>query len=149
MSEFVKWTDENLVGKPQIDGLREHLFHLGSQALLMLQSQSSDVRKAHEVLNNIVEAMRACFTAEEKMLASNACPFLQEHVSEHDGFMERLMTLILNSQVRTIDQNELHAVMHEWASKHARTVDLKCKDCGYTTFHTPSHAETFCVHRCT
>lgn len=147
MSEFVKWSHANCIGKAHIDGQRKHLFQLGERVLNLLESASHDQSQKHEVLNDIVESMRSCFASEERLLESNQCPYLEKHVLEHRAFMERLIDMLMRSQMGSFDLNQLQAVCSDWANRHVPNMDVRCKNCGFTIFHTPDKIESACMHR--
>lgn len=147
MDEFVKWTDEHRIGNLRIDTQRQHLFHLGTQALRMLESDIVDIQQTHEVLNDIVEAMRQCFIDEEKLLIKNDCPYRTQHIKEHNMLTEKLMGILMTGRGNELDRKSIHAVIDEWANQHMPKLDLQCKNCGFTIYHTPTKTEIQCPHR--
>ncbi|MEY4138196.1 MAG: hypothetical protein RLZZ371_378 [Pseudomonadota bacterium] len=147
MNEIPAWTESLSVGDSLQDMLRQHLFNVGQQVQRLRDEGDEDVQSAHEVLNNVVEAMRECFIAEEDKLLTNTCRYKELHMNEHKNYMERLMSIILKIPRGGIDIEELFAVVRDWATRHAPTIDTLCKKCGYTIYHTPTQIETVCVHR--
>lgn len=147
MNEIPAWTESLSVGDSVQDMLRQHLFTVGQRVQRLREEEDHDVQRAHEVLNDVVEAMRECFIAEEDKLMTTACRYKELHLNEHQNYMERLMSIILKIPQSGIDREELSTVMRDWATRHAPTLDMLCKKCGYTIYHTPTQIETVCVHR--
>jgi hemerythrin len=147
MNEIPAWTESLCVGDSIQDMLRQHVFTVGQRVQHLRDEGQQDVQSAHEVLNDVVEAMRECFIAEEDKLMTNACRYKELHMNEHKNYMERLMSLILKIPQNGIDLEELMSVMRDWATKHAPVIDTLCKKCGYVIYHTPTQIETVCVHR--
>lgn len=147
MSGFTVWTHQHSVGKALIDTQHQHLFHLGAQALRMLESEVVDAQRAHEVLNDIVESMRKCFKDEEKLLAENDCPYRKQHVDEHHAFTERMMHVLMTGRGSALDRKEIHAVIAEWADEHKPKLDLQCKNCGINNHPSPAPSNNLCSLR--
>jgi len=128
MRELTIWTEMASVGNREIDEQHKNLFRLGRETLRILEEHAHDVERAHEVLNDIAEALGQHFDFEEKLLARNACPLLERHVAEHNAYRMRLYKNLNQTAAVGIDKDGLLAVMRDWISKHVPNMDVLCKD---------------------
>ena len=141
MRELAGWSESVSVGNLDIDRQHKNLFRLGQVALNLLGDEAIVSKRADEVLNDIVEAMRQCFASEEKLLARNSCPFLKQHAAEHMVFNEQLTRIIYQS---ARDADELHKVLRDWTSRHVPEIDELCRDCGVDIFRSPINTVRVC-----
>ena len=117
------------VGSREVDEQHKNLYRLGREALRILEEHARDVDRAHEVLNDIAEALSKTFELEEKCLARNACPLLGSHVAEHDAYRMSLNKNLNDTAAgASIDKDALLAAMRDWITKHVPNMDVLCKD---------------------
>ena len=128
MKDLTIWTAELSVGNRRIDDQNKNLFRLGREALRLLEEDKGNKERAHEVLNDIVEAVNKHFDAEELILLKNDYPFLKRHIEEHRVFRARFLDIILKCELRSLDRDVLLSVMRDWIVMHVSITDLSCKE---------------------
>ena len=118
------WGPDLSVGHPQLDAQHRGLIVLGQQVINLLDAPEAEAGQFHRLLNDIADAMRRHFVAEELVLKANRCPRLLEHRALHDQYLERLTELLYGGTNGITDKAGLARLIHELIDGHVRQQDL-------------------------
>jgi len=118
------WGPDLSVGHPQLDAQHRGLITLGQQVIDLLDAPDTEAGQFHRLLNDVADAMRRHFLAEEAVLQANRCPKLMEHRALHDQYLERLTELLYGGTNGIADKAGLARLIHELIDAHVRQQDM-------------------------
>lgn len=126
------WKDEYSVGVASIDQQHKKLFDMG-QAMSDLVTHHGDEDIYDELItmfNDLADYTKVHFTHEENLMASVNYEGLDNHIIEHQRFIDKINDLDLT----TIDEDQgkfamsLLKTIATWIFKHITGDDFKYKD---------------------
>ncbi len=118
------WGPDLRVGHPQLDAQHRGLILLGQQVVDLLDAPETEPGQFHRLLNDVADAMRRHFLAEEAVLQANRCPRLLEHRALHDRYLERMTELLYGTTTGVVDKAGLARLIHELIDGHVRQEDM-------------------------
>jgi hemerythrin len=122
----ITWTSDLSVGIELIDGQHKMLIkHLNdlSQALKSGQGPA----KIASTLNFLIDYTNFHFTAEEKHMAANGYPELDDHKKMHAGFKATLNNLeedLVEEGATQSLADSIDTLLVKWLFKHISTIDV-------------------------
>lgn len=129
MKQRLHWSESMSVGNPVIDKQHAELLELGNAASRLLDEDKDNTEQAHIVLNDIAEALREHHATEERLLAQNICPFLEQHVAEHAAYHERIALILKRAALdHDLDKVALLTLIREVTTTHVLGMDALSKD---------------------
>jgi hemerythrin-like metal-binding protein len=122
----ITWTSDLSVGMELIDGQHKMLIKYIndlSQALLSGQGPA----KITATLNFLIDYTNFHFTAEEKHMAENGFPELENHKKMHEGFKTTLANMeeeLVEEGATQLLADSIDTLLVKWLFKHIRTNDV-------------------------
>ncbi len=124
------WNEKFAFDIPEIDQQHEKLFGL----LDRLDVLAQDIRDGfncisdiHEVLEELQSYTIYHFEDEERMLHEAEYEFLEEHVREHEAFIDKIQENLesdLDFEQKEVI-NDLYRFLFNWVSNHILNTDVK------------------------
>ena len=128
MLQLPEWDPSLSVGNLEIDEQHKKLIDICHQTVAYLANSSPDAEQFHKFLNDFVDFTRIHFKTEERLLARNGCPTLDEHRAEHNTYLEMLTELLFEGTRQHLDNLGLANIMTSWVGTHLVSTDLPAKE---------------------
>lgn len=153
MADFIEWTDKLTLGIQAIDDQHRRMFRLLEQlAEAMARLKTADAipptdkkprddvdreqgrekqaeRFIHQLLEELVRLTQEHFRSEEKLMAANRYPNLNEHRREHVMLFAELKSFVrdISEGLEHLDQKTL-CYLKQWLIVHLRESDKAYAD---------------------
>ena len=122
----ITWTGDLSVGIELIDGQHKMLIkHLNDLSQSLESGQGPT--KVATTLNFLIDYTNFHFTAEEKHMAANGYPELENHKKMHEGFKTTLANLekdLVEEGATQSLADSIDTLLVKWLFEHIRTIDV-------------------------
>lgn len=122
----IEWTSDLSVGIELIDEQHKMLIqHLNNFSKSLASNQGP--AKITSTLNFLIEYTNFHFTAEEKHMAANGYPELENHKKKHEEFKTTLNTMdedFIEEGATQLLADSIDSLLVNWLFEHIRKVDV-------------------------
>jgi len=122
---FMEWSDQYLLGIPDVDEQHQRLFALVSRLhenVVSGEAQSA----AGGILDELIEYTVEHFATEEKRFLAESYPLFDEHKKEHDRLTRQALELQEKFRANQITVTfDLLDFLSDWLKTHTTDSDLK------------------------
>ncbi|RLA01364.1 MAG: hypothetical protein DRQ47_08170 [Gammaproteobacteria bacterium] len=124
MVEFLKWSDDYLIGDIQIDTHHKLFFDMVKDISRFLENDSADVNLA-AIVDFLHQYVEMHFRVEEEIMMEIAYPDVDKHKDIHKGFSNQIAQLReqLESQENTPTLDDIFTITQNWFLQHILTED--------------------------
>ena len=120
-----QFTNDCLVGVPEIDKEHEHLFALLNQTNTALQNTDADVAAiTSRLLNELYDYANEHFAHEEAYMRSIDDPELNRQMAEHETFREKVTAALTAGDLTFDTAKELLTFLAKWLYRHILGSDI-------------------------
>ena len=122
----ITWTSDLSVGIELIDGQHKMLIKHLNDISQSLESGQGPAKVA-TTLNFLIDYTNFHFTAEEKHMAANGYPELENHKKMHEEFKATLTNIEKDLEEEGATQSladSIDTLLVKWLFKHIRTIDV-------------------------
>lgn len=121
-----EWDDNLLLGVPQIDADHRHLIELLNRTY-DLKSECATKAQMTLIVTELMGYASDHFRREEVWMLENECPGLAQHKMEHDGFSQRILSLLHQiDEGKTAQADQLLSFLIKWLVRHIMGSDRSC-----------------------
>ena len=120
-----QFTNDCLIGVPEIDKEHEHLFELLNQTNSALQNSDADVAAiTSRLLNELYDYAMEHFAHEEAYMRSIDDPELNRQMAEHEAFREKVTAALTAGDLTLDTAKELLTFLAKWLYRHILGSDI-------------------------
>ncbi|MBS4096888.1 MAG: hemerythrin domain-containing protein [Sulfuricella sp.] len=127
MSKFVVWHADFSVGNVSLDEQHKGLFELVNE---VWNSRKDCDKKKRQLFKKVLDARRKHCEDEERILARNGYPGLEEHRHEHRKLVKQIQKVLdsCDHDAKKSWYDMMTFLMHELLSRHLVGADMACRD---------------------
>jgi hemerythrin-like metal-binding protein len=127
------WNADCRMGFEEIDSQHRLLFAIANE-LLEIENPKSQEPEMKYLLRHLRDYVEIHFSYEEKLMAENKFPGLNEHLEKHEKIIEEIRTCLSKSANLIELKNSLESLLTAWVTNHILIEDKKFSD--WAKYHT-------------
>ena len=126
--QLVVWNDDVVIGHGMIDSEHKKLFGIINELYVAVSSNQSGAQ-IDSAFNAVVEYTKGHFGHEEELMKSVSYPEIENHVGQHNKFIERV-SVVYDEYKTGVEPTgkALLNLMASWLVTHIKTFDKKLGD---------------------
>jgi hemerythrin len=129
------WSDSYSVGVPELDQQHKVLFEIiNCVADFGASSSAARSESFHNILNSLFAYVHKHFAEEQAYLRKIQYPEYEDHVAQHESFLNDLDSLSNRAMDENLDSIELYRFLSDWLSEHVLELDQQ-----YRRYDEASH----------
>jgi len=125
MTKLILWDKKLSVGVNEIDKQHQKLIGIINS---VYEKRDRQDKKISDDINNLVEFSRVHFSTEEKYFEKWNYPFTEEHNSEHEKMILKVLEFSDRFEKGETILEELAKFLKSWLEKHLKKHDFKYRD---------------------
>ena len=126
MNASYEWKPEYSVGNEMLDNQHQQLLKICKEvSSYRCDGSKTSVLDFHSILNDLAFYATRHFEAEEELLRRAAYPALEDQLTEHAEYNERLVDFLYDAINGKIDRDALEGFLGRWWVNHILLSDMR------------------------